>query len=128
MKLTSALSISFACFLIYACTNTNPSPQPSVLPSASPANVTAVSFKTANAIISQRCVACHSASPTQSGTSSAPAGVRFDTPTEIQAKANRILIRAVQNKNMPPRNNLTQMTDSEREQLKNWIEQGAKLD
>ena len=128
MKIASALSISFACLLIYACTSSNPSPQPSVLPSASTGNATAVSFKTANAIISQRCVACHSATPTQSGTSSAPAGVRFDTPAEIQAKANRILIRTVQNKNMPPRNNITQMTDSEREQLKSWIEQGAKLD
>ena len=126
MKLLSTLSASLALFLIYACTPTSPNPQSSVTPSSSP-NGTSVSFQTTQAIITQRCAVCHSATPSQPGTSSAPAGVRFDTPQEIQAKANRILIRSIQNKNMPPRNNITGMTDAERDQLKTWIEQGAKI-
>jgi uncharacterized membrane protein len=85
---------------------------------------TQVSFKEAESIINQRCVACHSFHPTieQVGASSVP----FDKPEQIRLFAERIKVRTVIDKTMPP-NNQTGITDEEREKLKRWIDQGALL-
>src|SRR5207245_1979940 len=58
-----------------------------IRPASSPASTTAVPFATARAIVTQRCVTCHSAKPTQPGFAAPPKGIAFDTPAEIQAKA-----------------------------------------
>jgi uncharacterized membrane protein len=83
-----------------------------------------VSFKEAESIVNQRCVACHSSHPTieQVGASSVP----FDKPEQIRLFAERIKVRTIITKTMPP-NNQTGMTDEEREKLKRWIDQGAPL-
>lgn len=86
-----------------------------------------VEFAEANQIIQTRCIQCHSASPTDDVWKSAPNGVMYDTPEQIQNMADKILIRAVRSKNMP-QGNKTNMTEDERNVLKRWILQGAKID
>ena len=56
-----------------------------------------------------------------------PAGVLFDTPAQIKARADRILERAVISKTMPF-GNKTGMTDEERALLGRWVEQGANVE
>jgi len=84
---------------------------------------TAVPFTQAQAIVQQRCVPCHSAHPTK--VDSAPMGIVFDTPKQIQAQASLIQQVAVLTKVMPL-GNQTGMTQAERDTLGHWIEQGAK--
>jgi uncharacterized membrane protein len=82
-------------------------------------------FAQVRTIIDQRCVACHSAHPTQPGFATAPAGVMLDDPHAISQNAGRIYQQAVQLKAMPLAN-ITNMTDAERAQLAAWFEAGAK--
>jgi len=84
---------------------------------------TAVPFTQAQAIVQERCVPCHSAHPTK--VDSAPMGIVFDTPKQIQAQASLIQQVAVLTKVMPL-GNQTGMTQAERDTLGHWIEQGAK--
>jgi uncharacterized membrane protein len=86
-----------------------------------------VSFAQAQAVVEQRCVPCHSADPTNESFSTAPKGIRFDTPDEIAAQAEAIGRQAVDSTAMPL-GNVTGMTDAERELLGAWIAQGAKTD
>ncbi|MCC6599218.1 MAG: urate hydroxylase PuuD [Crocinitomicaceae bacterium] len=85
-----------------------------------------VPFTEVNAIFQQRCVQCHSSAPTDDQWTSAPNGVMYDTPEQIQSMTDKILIRAVDTKTMP-QGNKTGMTDEERMVLKRWIQQGAKI-
>jgi uncharacterized membrane protein len=80
----------------------------------------AVSFAKANRVIRERCVPCHSANPTQSGVSSAPKGIRFDTREEIESQAQAIEQQAVVLKAMPL-GNATHMTQAERDLLARWL-------
>jgi uncharacterized membrane protein len=92
-----------------------------VAPAADPA----AQFAGVKAIIDQRCVACHSATPRQAGFATAPAGVMFDSADQIQQSAEKIYKQVVQTKAMPLAN-LTNMTDAERAQIAAWYESGAK--
>jgi uncharacterized membrane protein len=85
----------------------------------------AAQFAKVQAIITQRCVACHADHPTQPGFASAPAGVMLHDAALIHQNAGRIYQQAVQLKAMPIAN-LTNMTDAERAQLAAWFEAGAK--
>jgi uncharacterized membrane protein len=84
-----------------------------------------VSFAAINSIVQQRCITCHSSSPTDAVYTSAPNGVKYDTPQEIVNKKDLILQRVVLTKTMP-QNNKTNMTLEERELIRCWIEKGAK--
>lgn len=84
-----------------------------------------VSFAEVNAIIQQRCVQCHSSQPTDNVYTTAPNGVKYDTPQEIVAKKELIMQRVVVTKTMP-QNNKTNITPEERDAIRCWIEQGAK--
>ncbi|MEZ4739472.1 MAG: urate hydroxylase PuuD [Flavobacteriales bacterium] len=84
-------------------------------------------FTEANAVIQARCVQCHSANPTDDQWSTAPNGVMYDTPEQIQAMADKIMTRAVRTHTMP-QGNKTGMTEEERTVLKRWILQGAKTE
>jgi uncharacterized membrane protein len=86
-----------------------------------------VTFAQAQAVISARCIACHSKSPTDDVFKAAPNGIMFDEPARIQALASRIRFRAVETKTMPLINK-TGITDEERITLGRWIDQGAKLE
>jgi uncharacterized membrane protein len=86
----------------------------------------APSFAEVRAVVVQRCVACHSETPTET-MFTAPAGnVAFDTPRQIQARADRIKARAVEQRTMPLANK-TGMADEERAILGRWVDAGAPL-
>jgi uncharacterized membrane protein len=93
---------------------------------AAPVGAGAVSFAEVRVVIARRCAPCHSSAPTYPGIPTAPAGVVFDTPEQIQSRAQRILERAVTTRTMPLAN-LTGVTDAERELLGQWIRAGAPL-
>ena len=86
-----------------------------------------IPFAQAQAIVEERCTPCHSNNPTNETFTSAPAGVRFDTPEQIAAQADAIRAQAVDSTAMPL-GNVTGMTDEERELLGAWIAQGAETD
>ena len=86
-----------------------------------------VSFEEVNGIIQERCVSCHSTKPTDDVWIDAPNGVMYDTPEQIKSMSEKIMDRAVRSNSMPL-GNKTNMTDDEREILKRWIMQGAKID
>jgi uncharacterized membrane protein len=83
-----------------------------------------VSFAEVNTIIQQRCITCHSSRPTDNVYTTAPNGVKYDTPIEIANKKDLIMQRVVITKTMP-QNNKTNMTPEERDIIRCWIEQGA---
>jgi uncharacterized membrane protein len=99
-----------------------------IRPASSPASTSnaAVPFATVQGIVAQRCTVCHSMKPTEPGFSAPPKGIAFDTPQEIQAKAQLIYQQAVAQQTMPL-GNLTHMTPAERATLGAWIKQGAKI-
>ncbi|GAC1403051.1 MAG: hypothetical protein NVSMB64_04010 [Candidatus Velthaea sp.] len=93
-------------------------------PAASPA--AGVNFAQVAPIISQRCTVCHGAKPTLAGFSSAPMGIKFDTPAEIKAQVATIKSQSVTSHQMPL-GNITHMTDAERTLIGKWIAGGAPL-
>ena len=88
---------------------------------------TAVPFVQVAVIVEQRCATCHSATPTNASFSSPPAGIAFDTPEQIRARAAAIDEQAVRTRAMPLGNE-TGMTDAERALLGRWIDQGARVE
>jgi uncharacterized membrane protein len=98
-----------------------PAPAPVEVAKASPG----VDFDKVHSVIQERCAVCHSAKPTSPLFSTAPAGIMFDTPQQIQQLAPRIQAQAVVSQIMPL-GNITQMTQQERELLGQWIDKGAQ--
>ena len=86
-----------------------------------------VTFAQAHAVIQKRCAVCHSADAADRTFGAAPAGVAFDTPEQIRARIDRIRVRAVETRTMPPANK-TYMTPEERALLGRWIAQGGRLE
>ncbi|HEX8394980.1 MAG TPA: urate hydroxylase PuuD [Longimicrobium sp.] len=84
-----------------------------------------VTFAQANAVIQKRCAVCHSADAADRTFGPAPAGVAFDSPEQIIARAERIRTRAVETKTMPPANK-THISEEERALLGRWIAQGGR--
>jgi uncharacterized membrane protein len=113
-------AIGVALLLAVAVAIAPPKPA-AVTPSADPA----AQFAAVKAIVDARCVACHSATPTQPGFATAPAGVLLDTADQVRQRAAQIQKRAVEQKDMPLAN-LTHMTEAERAQLGAWFAAGAK--
>lgn len=83
-----------------------------------------VPFALVAPIIAQRCTVCHGAKPTQAGFTSAPLGIKFDTPAQIKAQVAAIKAQSVTGRGMPL-GNITHMTDKERALLGKWIADGA---
>src|SRR5476651_1672977 len=98
-------------------------------PAATPAEAApaqaSIDFDKVHGVIQERCAVCHSAKPTSPLFSTAPAGVMFDTPQQIQQLAPRIQAQAVASQIMPL-GNITQMTQQERDLIGTWINQGAR--
>jgi uncharacterized membrane protein len=82
-------------------------------------------FAHVQAVIVERCIACHSDRPTQPGFAAAPAGIMLQTPELIHKNAAKVYQQAVQLKVMPL-GNLTHITDEERAAIGVWYEAGAK--
>jgi uncharacterized membrane protein len=95
------------------------------VPSASPAAPAPIAIDTPidtayiHALAAKHCTACHSATPKLMP--SAPKGVMFDTPEQIEAHAALINQQVVVTKVMPP-GNLTQMTEEERAAVARWFQ------
>jgi uncharacterized membrane protein len=85
-----------------------------------------IPFADARRVLDRRCLACHSATPSDISLGVMPAGVAFDAPEQIRALAARIEERAIVTRTMPPANK-TRMTDVERAILAKWLEQGAQI-
>jgi uncharacterized membrane protein len=99
------------------------------VPRAAPAHASAAGtprFAEVRDVVNRRCLPCHSAYPSDPASPTAPAGVRFDTPTQINSLVERIRVRAVETQTMPLANR-TGMTPEERELLGRWIAAGAPL-
>jgi uncharacterized membrane protein len=86
-----------------------------------------VTFAEVEAVMTTRCMSCHSESPTDENFDAAPKNVKFDTPEQIRALRTKILISAVNSDTMPL-GNTTEMTEEERAMLGRWIRQGASID
>ena len=86
-----------------------------------------MSFQEAKAILTARCISCHSDEPRDDTFGAAPGGVSFDTDEEILRRAERIHYRTVIMKTMPL-GNITRMTPEERERLGWWLRFGAGRD
>ena len=89
-----------------------------------PGNSPALEFAAVQRIVSARCIPCHAAAPTQPGFSTAPQGLKLDTPegilTHAAAMGAQVQVGAM------PIGNVTGMTDAERKQLLDWIRDGAR--
>lgn len=81
-------------------------------------------FPQVQTIVAQRCLPCHSASPTIPGFNPAPLGIRFDTEAEIRSRSSQIFSVAVQSSYMPWLNQ-TGMTQAERDVLAAWFAAGT---
>ena len=75
------------------------------------------------AIVTQRCVPCHSKTPTQPGFTAPPNGIALQTLDELRAHLPEIQ-KQVSLRTMPL-GNLTGMTDEERARILMWIGHGA---
>jgi uncharacterized membrane protein len=72
------------------------------------------------AIVTTRCTACHSATPTDDVIKQAPKGVIFASVEDLKRYADQIEAQAVRNQSMPL-GNKTHMTQDERDKLGAWI-------
>ncbi len=118
-----AATIAAALTLVYLTV------QPALAPPPRPSIGAATStpaFTQVRMILVQRCAVCHSESPTMPGVTSAPNGVRMDTPEQIKSLALLIKARAVDDRSMPP-GNITEITEEERATLQRWVEAGAPV-
>ena len=86
-----------------------------------------VKFADVAPIVEQRCAACHAENPSITRFGKPAGNVLLETPEQIQALASRIKARSVQTQGMPVAN-MTNMTESERELLGRWIDEGANLE
>ena len=84
-------------------------------------NIEAAPVDTAfvHALAAKHCTSCHSATPKLMP--SAPKGMMFDTPEQIDAHAALINQQVVVAKVMPP-GNMTQMTEEERAAIARWFQ------
>lgn len=85
-----------------------------------------VTMATVYTIVQKRCVSCHATRPTDASLTVPPNGVAFETPEDIARHKDNIMQRVVVTRTMP-QNNKTGMTEEERDAVRCWIEQGAKL-
>lgn len=87
----------------------------------------AVSIETVQSIITERCVSCHAAKPSNEDFETAPKAVKLETVAEIKREINRIRQQSVDSHTMPL-GNVTNMTDEERLTVGRWIAQGGKTE
>jgi len=84
-----------------------------------------VTFDRVRSIVGQRCIVCHSQTPTFTGITQPPAGVVLTAPAGILQNAQRIYQQVVVTRIMPL-GNATAITDEERAVVSAWVLSGAK--
>jgi uncharacterized membrane protein len=85
---------------------------------------TALPLARVQAIVAERCAACHAATPRFAGLAAAPKGVELERAAQLTMHAGRIR-EQVANRAMPP-GNVTGLTDAERAELIAWIDASGK--
>lgn len=80
----------------------------------------ALIFQDVRQVLTQRCVVCHSSTPTYPGFYTAPLGIRYDTDEQIKGDVRRIYTNVYQTQFMPY-GNRTNMTPAERELVRAWF-------
>ena len=85
-----------------------------------------VKFNEVQNIIKYRSGTCHAKNPTYEGMEVAPKGVIYDTPSDIIKNLKLIKAQALDAEIMPP-NNITGITNIERNLLRVWIQQGSNI-
>jgi len=83
-----------------------------------------VTFDRVKGIVGQRCIVCHSQTPTFTGITQPPAGVILTSDAGIIQNAQRIYQQVVVTRIMPL-GNATQITDEERAVIAAWVSAGA---
>ncbi len=83
-----------------------------------------VTLERVRSIVGQRCIACHSQTPTFAGITQPPAGVVLTSSDGIVQNAQRIYQQVVVTRIMPL-GNATQITDEERAVIAAWVAAGA---
>lgn len=91
-------------------------------PTIADANAQPISDEQVLAIVNTHCTACHADKNTDPMFTVAQAGVKLETIAQIKQWAPRIEARAVNSHDMPMMNK-TNMTEAERQQLGQWIQQ-----
>jgi uncharacterized membrane protein len=79
-----------------------------------------IGYQKVQAVLAQRCYMCH-------GEAVQMKNVRLDSPQALASHAQAVYQQAVVTKIMPM-NNATQITDAERDLIKQWFEGGAKTE
>ena len=110
---TAVIGVAILLLLIFAL---KPGPISKAKLDKGAAQVTITRVKT---ITDNRCLACHSASPTQAGFIAPPKGIVFDSADDVMLNSKLIYQQAVATKAMPLAN-LTKMTDAERDTIGTW--------
>jgi len=85
-----------------------------------------INFSEINNIIKYRCGVCHAKNPTFEGIDVSPKNIIFDTTKDILKNIKMIKEQAIDSDIMPP-NNLTGITQVERNKIRLWIEQGRNI-
>ena len=83
-----------------------------------------MTFDRVKGIVGQRCIVCHSQTPTFVGITQPPAGVVLTSDSGIIQNAQRIYQQVVVTRIMPL-GNATQITDEERAVIAAWVGSGA---
>ncbi len=83
-----------------------------------------VTFARVETIVGQRCITCHSPTPTYVGITQPPEGVLLQTAGGISQNAQRIYQQVVVTRIMPL-GNVTHITDEERAVIAAWVREGA---
>jgi uncharacterized membrane protein len=86
-----------------------------------------IPFALVRTILDQRCVSCHSITPTDDVFKTAPQGIMFDNDKRVKALASLIKTQAVATMAMPL-GNKTGISLEERIILGRWIEEGASIE
>ena len=86
-----------------------------------------IPFALVSTILDQRCVSCHSMTPTDDVFKTAPQGIMLDNDKRVKALASLIKTQAVITMAMPL-GNKTGITPEERIILGRWIEEGASIE
>jgi uncharacterized membrane protein len=97
-----------------------PAPTPASTGTTGPAALSQITFAQVNAVLEQRCLACHGAAVQMKN-------VRLDSASAVKQHAQNIYQQVVVTRQMPM-NNSTGLTEAERSLIGLWFNQGALVE
>lgn len=96
---------------------------PAVTPALTPHSdtISVINDEQAMQIVSNRCTGCHATNPTITGFTAPPAGIVLETKSQVLAVKAQFI--TVTDSKYMPLGNLTQMTNTERTDIIQWLSQ-----